>query len=196
MFTLIIEDDRRLDQWVSVEDFCEDPPQAQAAEAVEDSPTAAAPQHLRTRNMKRKFSEANHVQEAPLDPVAAELEREREEATKVKNINSIVFGKYDIDTWYFSPYPGKCATAEKIFVCEFCLKYMRKQKTYVRHQQHCIWRHPPGAEIYRCDNLSVFEVDGKSTSKIYCQNLCLLAKLFLDHKTLYFGTVIIVLVSR
>ena len=33
--------------------------------------------------------------------------------------------------------------------------------------------------------VSVFEVDGKDC-KIYCQNLCLLAKLFLDHKTLYF----------
>eukprot|EP01126_Amoeba_proteus_P041767 TRINITY_DN4502_c0_g1_i2.p1 TRINITY_DN4502_c0_g1~~TRINITY_DN4502_c0_g1_i2.p1 ORF type:complete len:208 (-),score=29.60 TRINITY_DN4502_c0_g1_i2:84-707(-) len=31
----------------------------------------------------------------------------------------------------------------------------------------------------------MFEVDGK-TSKIYCQNLCLVAKLFLDHKTLYY----------
>ena len=28
-------------------------------------------------------------------------------------------------------------------------------------------------------------MDGK-TNKIYCQNLCLLAKLFLDHKTLYY----------
>ena len=33
--------------------------------------------------------------------------------------------------------------------------------------------------------LCVFEVDGKRC-KIYCQNLCLLAKLFLDHKTLYY----------
>jgi hypothetical protein len=33
--------------------------------------------------------------------------------------------------------------------------------------------------------LSVFEVDG-NTNKIYCQNLCLLVKLFLDHKTLYY----------
>ena len=40
-------------------------------------------------------------------------------------------------------------------------------------------------EIYRKDNLSVFEVDG-NTNKIYCQNLCLLVKLFLDHKTLYY----------
>ncbi|CAF0870228.1 unnamed protein product [Brachionus calyciflorus] len=46
---------------------------------------------------------------------------------------------------------------------------------------------PPGNEIYRTSNrlLSVFEVDG-NLNKIYCQNLCLLAKLFLDHKTLYY----------
>jgi hypothetical protein len=31
----------------------------------------------------------------------------------------------------------------------------------------------------------VFEVDG-NIDRIYCQNLCLLAKLFLDHKTLYY----------
>ena len=49
----------------------------------------------------------------------------------------------------------------------------------------CTWRHPPATEIYRKDNLSVFEVDG-NVNKIYCQNLCLLAKLFLDHKTLYY----------
>uniref|UniRef100_A0A915JDV7 histone acetyltransferase n=1 Tax=Romanomermis culicivorax TaxID=13658 RepID=A0A915JDV7_ROMCU len=49
----------------------------------------------------------------------------------------------------------------------------------------CTIRHPPGNEIYRKADLSVFEVDG-AVSKIYCQNLCLLAKLFLDHKTLYY----------
>ena len=31
----------------------------------------------------------------------------------------------------------------------------------------------------------MYEVDG-NTNKIYCQNLCLLVKLFLDHKTLYY----------
>ena len=54
-----------------------------------------------------------------------------------------------------------------------------------RHLAKCIWRHPPGDEIYRKGKISVFEVDGKK-NKMYCQNLCLLAKLFLDHKTLYF----------
>lgn len=55
----------------------------------------------------------------------------------------------------------------------------------IRHLDKCMWRHPPATEIYRCGDISVFEVDGNA-NKIYCQNLCLLAKLFLDHKTLYY----------
>jgi GNAT superfamily N-acetyltransferase len=62
---------------------------------------------------------------------------------------------------------------------------MKKKKTLLRHKAKCDLRHPPGNEIYRSGNLSMFEVDGKK-NKIYCQNLCLLAKLFLDHKTLYY----------
>ncbi len=46
-------------------------------------------------------------------------------------------------------------------------------------------RSPPGKEIYQKGSLSVFEVDGKDF-KLYCQCLCLIAKLFLDHKTLYY----------
>jgi len=62
---------------------------------------------------------------------------------------------------------------------------MKKKKTLLRHKLKCDLRHPPGNEIYRSGSLSMFEVDGKK-NKIYCQNLCLLAKLFLDHKTLYY----------
>jgi hypothetical protein len=50
--------------------------------------------------------------------------------------------------------------------------------------QHYLPRHPPGNEIYRDDAVSMFEIDG-AIEKIYCQNLCYFAKLFLDHKTLY-----------
>ena len=48
-----------------------------------------------------------------------------------------------------------------------------------------IYQPAGGKEIYRKGAASIFEVDGKEC-KLYCQNLCLLAKLFLDHKTLYF----------
>nr|XP_045599279.1 uncharacterized protein LOC123758727 isoform X7 [Procambarus clarkii] len=98
---------------------------------------------------------------------------------------SIDFGQYDIQTWYSAPYPQEYARLTKLFLCEFCLKYMKSISMLGRHLEKCVWRTPPGTEIYRKDGLSVFEVDG-NVSKIYCQNLCLLAKLFLDHKTLYY----------
>uniref|UniRef100_A0A9J8CVA9 Histone acetyltransferase n=1 Tax=Cyprinus carpio carpio TaxID=630221 RepID=A0A9J8CVA9_CYPCA len=105
-------------------------------------------------------------------------------------IKTIVFGRYELDTWYHSPYPEEYARLGRLYMCEFCLKYMKSQTILRRHMcvcvcAKCVWKHPPGDEIYRKGAISVFEVDGKK-NKIYCQNLCLLAKLFLDHKTLYY----------
>ncbi|XP_071106625.1 histone acetyltransferase KAT6B-like isoform X1 [Haliotis cracherodii] len=97
----------------------------------------------------------------------------------------IEFGKYEIQTWYSSPYPQEYARLPKLYICEFCLKYMKSRSILQRHMSKCGLHHPPANEIYRKGDLSVFEVDG-NVSKIYCQNLCLLAKLFLDHKTLYY----------
>uniref|UniRef100_A0A6P7F7K7 histone acetyltransferase n=1 Tax=Diabrotica virgifera virgifera TaxID=50390 RepID=A0A6P7F7K7_DIAVI len=105
--------------------------------------------------------------------------------TEIRCPSAIEFGKYEIQTWYSSPFPQEYARLPKLFLCEFCLKYTKSKAVLERHQDKCTWRHPPATEIYRCKDLSVFEVDG-NVNKIYCQNLCLLAKLFLDHKTLYY----------
>ena len=127
--------------------------------------------------------------EAPPPAAAAAatttVEHHHEELTRVKNIQQIQIGQYEIDTWYFSPYPEEFARCEKLYICEYCLKYMKRRETLLRHMPKCEMRHPPGNEIYRDGQLSFWEVDGKKC-KIYCQNLCLLAKLFLDHKTLYY----------
>ena len=122
---------------------------------------------------------------AEMDPTTAALEKEHEALTKVKYIDKIQIGKYEIDAWYFSPYPEEYGKQPKLWVCEYCLKYMRLESTYQRHITECADRQPAGKEIYRKGTISVFEVNG-TDHKIYCQNLCLLAKLFLDHKTLYF----------
>ena len=59
---------------------------------------------------------------------------------------------------------------------------MKSRRILERHVTKCGWNpQPPGNEIYRKDDISIFEVDGH-LCKIYCQHLCLLAKLFLDHK--------------
>uniref|UniRef100_A0A3B3ZE44 Histone acetyltransferase n=1 Tax=Periophthalmus magnuspinnatus TaxID=409849 RepID=A0A3B3ZE44_9GOBI len=97
----------------------------------------------------------------------------------------IEFGKFEIQTWYSSPYPQEYSRLPKLYLCEFCLRYMKSRSILYQHMKKCQWYHPPANEIYRKDDVSVFEVDG-NVSTIYCQNLCLLAKLFLDHKTLYY----------
>jgi MOZ/SAS family/MYST family zinc finger domain len=119
------------------------------------------------------------------DPVSAAFEREHEETTKVKNIEKIVMGSWEVAVWYYSPFPDEYSDVETLYVCEFCLTYMKKRKSLVKHKAECTCRHPPGREIYRESDLSVYELDGKD-NRAYCQKLCLLAKLFLDHKTLYY----------
>jgi len=72
-----------------------------------------------------------------------------------------------------------------IFVCEWCLMFFKFESELSRHIKRCSVHHPPGNEIYRDTEYSVsmWEVDG-SFSRVYCENLCFLSKLFLDHKTL------------
>ena len=102
-------------------------------------------------------------------------------------LKSIVLGKWEMDIWYSSPYPNpyEYLSLPKLYICEFCLKYFNSPLIMKRHVIKCIYRHPPGDEIYRKGNISFFEVDGDKNIT-YCQNLCLLAKLFLHHKTLYY----------
>ncbi len=61
------------------------------------------------------------------------LEKEHEELTKVKYIDKIQFGKHEIDTWYFSPYPDEYGKQSKLYICEYCLKYMRLENSYRYH---------------------------------------------------------------
>ncbi|GAU93160.1 hypothetical protein RvY_05143 [Ramazzottius varieornatus] len=107
--------------------------------------------------------------------------------TRIKNIQEIEFGKYRIIPWYFSPYPQELMSAPRLMICEFCLKYYGSPLAFSRHRSRCTLSHPPGNEIYRKDTISVYEIDGRKQRE-YAQNLCLFAKLFLDHKTLYYDT--------
>ena len=108
--------------------------------------------------------------------------RNRSGPTKIPQIQ---FGTTVIDTQYAAPYPEEYAREKKLFICEFCLKYLSSQDVAYRHKLKCPAKHPPGDEIYRDGHLSIFEVDGRKRMD-YCQYLCLLAKTFLGSKTLYY----------
>lgn len=80
-----------------------------------------------TRNYKRRHDEINHIQKSyeEMDPTTAALEKEHEQMTKVKYINCIRIGRYEIDTWYFSPYPEEYGRHPKMYICEYCLRFHR-----------------------------------------------------------------------
>uniref|UniRef100_A0A8C1D3Y9 Histone acetyltransferase KAT5 n=1 Tax=Cyprinus carpio carpio TaxID=630221 RepID=A0A8C1D3Y9_CYPCA len=95
--------------------------------------------------------------------------------TRMKNIDCIELGRHRLKPWYFSPYPQELTSLLILYLCEFCLKYLKSLKCLQRHLTKCNLRHPPGNEIYRKGTISFFEIDGRK-NKAYSQNLCLLAK--------------------
>lgn len=107
------------------------------------------------------------------------------EIARVRNLERIQMGDNEIEPWYFSPYPAEFADCDLVYICEFCLSYFGSKVQFGRHRQKCQLHHPPGNEVYRDENVSFFEIDGRR-QRTWCRNLCLLSKLFLDHKTLYY----------
>ncbi|AGO11478.1 AaceriACR236Wp [[Ashbya] aceris (nom. inval.)] len=106
-------------------------------------------------------------------------------AERAHKVSYIYFNDHEIKTWYTAPYPEEYSKNRILYICDSCLKYMNSKYIYYRHKLKCSMMHPPGNEIYRDGKISIWEIDGRE-QVIYCQNLCLIAKLFLNSKTLYY----------
>ncbi|KAG7692810.1 hypothetical protein KL930_004442 [Ogataea haglerorum] len=107
------------------------------------------------------------------------------ELAKIRNFSKVIIGNHEVEPWYFSPYPVELTEEECLYICDFSLCYFGSRKQFERFRAKCTLSHPPGNEIYRDDYVSFFEIDGRK-QRTWCRNLCLLSKLFLDHKTLYY----------
>ncbi|KAH8101494.1 acyl-CoA N-acyltransferase [Cristinia sonorae] len=151
--------------------------------------------------------------------------------TAKRNFDKVIFGKWQIKTWYFSPYPlietelpedpstptpsGQSTSATRIpgvarstvrthgrtsdlfagglnrthgamlWVCDKCFKYMADGASWELHTKKCTRKSPPGRKVYQRGAHIIWEVDG-AKEKLYCQNLSLFGKLFIDIKTLFF----------
>ncbi|EGB02746.1 hypothetical protein AURANDRAFT_34939 [Aureococcus anophagefferens] len=183
---------RRMDEWVKPERVALkpsalDPSDRRSKRRFDPSAGVselgrAAPRHGRFR---RRHDEHEGLDEASL--------REHEEVTKVKNVGVVELGRHAIETWYFSPYPKEFypgGYVDALYVCEHTFAFYRSRRELRRASARLGARRPPGDEIYRSGEVAMFEVDGATPASRarldYCQNLCYFAKLFLDHKTLYY----------
>lgn len=175
---------KRLDAWVSASQVSlhtHQEPLAQASKAD----LAREDDRKRKRLAKSQGKTFSKDRELIQLRTSGSLTQSAAEVGRLKNISRISIGRFEVDAWYFAPYPEPWATLEVLCICEFCLEPVGPLALLRRHRSKCELRHPPGNEIYRSGDLSFFEIDGRK-QKRYCRNLCLLSKLFLDHKTLYY----------
>lgn len=59
-------------------------------------------------------------------------------------MDKIHIGNYEIDAWYFSPFPEDYGKQPKLWLCEYCLKYMKYEKSYRFHLVRPCGRHSEG----------------------------------------------------
>ncbi|KAI7904511.1 acyl-CoA N-acyltransferase [Cokeromyces recurvatus] len=208
-----IEFNKRLDEWVSIDrldftrpiEFPIKKYQNQLSSTDGSSSRENIPSQNRRKNLKRKETigphKRNNVLEVEIEEGEDEIDSKKNdierlkmsrsttqnihEVARVKNLNKIQIGQHEVETWYFSPYPFEYTYCDILYICEFCLCFYVSYKQFERHRTRCQLYHPPGNEIYRHEEISFFEIDGRK-QKTWCRNLCLLSKLFLDHKTLYY----------
>lgn len=142
-----------------------------------------------------------------------------------RNIDRVLFGKYEFDTWYGNAayfnsqdfehnylgyelsnklvsdptiklrkkhgLPKNAFWLDKLYVCEYCFKYATQQSQIEQHLINCIFNESlphQGKLLYR-DDESPYIIRQYRGFKhlLFCQNLSLFGKLFLDDKSVYYN---------
>lgn len=158
-----------------------------ATPGAEDSDPMDVDEMVRDAIAAKAQPQENFSREEEIEKLrqGGSMTQNQTEISRIRNISKVQFGKFDLYPWYFSPYPEAFTQEDLMYICEFCLSYYGDIKSFTRHRHKCTLQHPPGNEIYRDDYVSFFEIDGRR-QRTWCRNLCLLCKMFLDHKTLYY----------
>lgn len=106
--------------------------------------------------MKKSVSDRNEFSPAQISEIYRSSKGEQARLPE-----RIHFGAFIMKTWYGSPFPAEFINVKKLFICEFCFFYARSDEIMQNHAKKCMLRAPPGLEIYRKGDISVFEVDGR-----------------------------------
>ncbi|KAH9387446.1 histone acetyltransferase MYST2 [Nematocida major] len=115
-----------------------------------------------------------------------EIVRKNRPGKNPDGIKTVFLGSIEMSPLFSSPYPEEYIKRPTLHICNKCLDYFPTVYMMQRHKKKCRLNYPPGRLLYLDpEDVAVFEVEGTKEPQ-YCQSLCLLAKMFLDHKTLYY----------
>ncbi|OSD05690.1 acyl-CoA N-acyltransferase [Trametes coccinea BRFM310] len=244
-----VNTDKRMDEWVSQRDV--KPAATHEAEAASNGISGrkrkresvegelaklpnGSPSHSETKPQHAGSAQPEDSGAAVVTEEEYDIQHHKQITAK-RNFDKVVFGRWQIKTWYFSPYPLTESEADDkeagtpsaqtphsaskipgvsrssirshgrtsdllagglgrshgtgqhstLWVCDRCFKYMADGLSWELHVKKCTRRSPPGRKVYQRGAHIIWEVDG-AKEKLYCQNLSLFGKLFIDIKTLFF----------
>lgn len=116
----------------------------------------------------------------------AEIVKKNKLPKNSDGIKRVFLGEVELEPLFSSPYPEEYIKHTSLHICSRCLEYFPTSYMVERHKKKCKFLYPPGRLLYLdMEGVGIFEVEGGKEQE-YCQSLCLLAKMFLDHKTLYY----------
>jgi hypothetical protein len=100
---------------------------------------------LRDRILQQTISGTSATPSTPNGLAVASGSKNGILASSSEKIKTIRFGPFDIDTWYSAPYPEEYQNVPdgRLWLCEFCLKYMKSGFVAGRHRV--------SASLPRCD---------------------------------------------
>ncbi|KAI0638868.1 acyl-CoA N-acyltransferase [Trametes polyzona] len=240
-----VNTDKRLDEWVPARDvrpagdheagMASNGTSRKRKRGSEDGEGPRRPGSPARSDVDEASTRPENEQGPPTAPITEEEHdvQFQRQITAKRNFDKVIFGRWQIKTWYFSPYPLSEVEADDagtpsahtphsssaklsgvsrsairthgrtsellagglgrshatqhstLWVCDRCFKYMAEGLSWELHIKKCTRRSPPGRKVYQRGAHIIWEVDG-AKEKLYCQNLSLFGKLFIDIKTLFF----------
>lgn len=105
-----------------------------------------------------------------------------------RNIQRLRIGNYEFDTWY-----GNSAlklnqnSLDLLHICPFCFKYTPLEQSIRQHLGQCVIRTTlPGQSVYQSDEMTIRRIKGYQFP-LFTQCMALLAKFFLDNKSVFYN---------
>lgn len=69
----------------------------------------------------------------PNECTSAEHKTFNDTTDSSRNPKAIRIGDFEIETWYSAPYPAEYAQLSVLYLCEYCMKYMKSLEMTQRH---------------------------------------------------------------
>ncbi|TGZ80271.1 hypothetical protein EX30DRAFT_66246 [Ascodesmis nigricans] len=145
-------------------------------------PLHSTPRTRSRRAVLPKFSSTPAV--SPDSPVDVNAE-------PVHELTHVVLGNHVMKPVYPHSYPrrpmGNASISGFLFVCQYCFKYTIDIDHAAGHSRYCELSRTDtlGDVVFKNDKYTIHELDGEE--HLFCQNLSLLAKMFLETKSVCYG---------